>query len=83
MFLELVVLFKLARMSLRFVILSSLWEGMGEKEIVSSAGNTPDIEEKHGNGNINNIATNKGERLEGKFVSGNAINLSRRNVSFV
>ena len=29
----------------------------GENEIISSAENTPDIEEKHGNGNINNIAT--------------------------
>ena len=30
---------------------------------------------------FNNIATFKGERLEGKFVSGNVINLSRRNLS--
>ena len=53
----------------------------GENEIISSAGNTPDIEEKHDNGNINNIATYKGERLEGKFVSSSVINLSRRNLS--
>ena len=53
----------------------------GENEIMSIAGNTPDIEEKHDNGNINNIATYKGERLEGKFVSSNVINLSRRNLS--
>ena len=53
----------------------------GENEIISSAGNTPDIEEKHDNGNVNNVATNKGERLEGKFVSSNVINLSRRNLS--
>ena len=31
--------------------------------------------------NINNEATYKGERLEGKFVSSNIINLSRRNLS--
>ena len=31
--------------------------------------------------NINNVATYKGERLEGKFVSSNIINLSRRNLS--
>ena len=54
---------------------------VGENEITSSAGNTPDIEEIHDNGNINNIATYKGERLEGKFVSSNVINLSRRNLS--
>ena len=29
----------------------------GENEIINGAGNTPDIEEKHDNGNINNIAT--------------------------
>ena len=29
----------------------------GENEIINSAGNTPDIEEKYDNGNINNIAT--------------------------
>ena len=39
--------------------------------VISSAENTADIEEKHDNGNINNIATYKGERLEGKFVSRN------------
>ena len=53
----------------------------GKNEIISSAEKTPDIEEKHENGNSNNIATFKGERLEGKFVSGNAIGLSRRNLS--
>ena len=31
--------------------------------------------------NINNEATYKGERLEGKFVNSNIINLSRRNLS--
>ena len=34
-----------------------------ENEIINSAGNTPDIEEKHDNGNINNIAAYKGETL--------------------
>ena len=53
----------------------------GENEIISSAENTPDIEGKHEKGNFNNIATFKVERLEGKFVSGNVINLSRRNLS--
>ena len=53
----------------------------GENEIINSAGNTPDIEEKHDNGNINNKATYKGVRLEDKFVSSNVINLSRRNLS--
>ena len=57
------------------------WVWGGENEIINSAGNTPDTEEKHGNGNINNIATYKGERLEGKFVSSNVINFSRRNLS--
>ena len=47
--------------------------GRGENEIISSAENTADIKEKYGNGNINNIATYKGERLEGKFVSRNVI----------
>ena len=37
----------------------------GENEIICCTGNTPDIEEKHDNCNINNIATYKGERLEG------------------
>ena len=46
-----------------------------ENEIINSAGNTPDIEEKHNNGNINNIAIYSGERLEGKLVSSNVINL--------
>ena len=50
-------------------------------EIINSAGNTLDIEEKHYNGYRNNIATYKGERLEGKFVSSNVINLSSRNPS--
>ena len=53
----------------------------GENEIISSTGNTPDIEEKHGNANVNNIATYRGERLEGKFVSSNVINLLQRNLS--
>ena len=53
----------------------------GENGIINSAVNTPDIEAKHDNGNINNITTHKGERLEGKFVTSNVINLSRRNVS--
>ena len=53
----------------------------GENEIISSVENTPDIEEKYDKGNSNNIATFKGERLEGKFVSINVINLSRRNLS--
>ena len=48
-------------------------EGRGENEIISSAENTADIKEKHDNGNINNIATYKEERLEGKFVSRNVI----------
>ena len=56
-------------------------EGGRENEIINSAGNTPDIEEKHDNGNINHVVTYKGERLEGKFVSSNVINLSRRNLS--
>ena len=43
--------------------------------------NTPDIEAKHDNGNIINIATYKGEMFEGKFVSSNVINLSRGNLS--
>ena len=41
----------------------------------------PDIDEKHDKGNFNNTATFKGEKLEGKFVSSSAINLSRRNLS--
>ena len=49
--------------------------------IISSAGNTPDIEEKHDNGNSNNIAKQKEEKLESKFASSNVINLSRRNLS--
>ena len=76
MFLELVVLPKQARMSMRFAILLRLrgrGGGRGENEIISSAENTADIKEKHDNGNINNIATYKGERLEGKFVSRNVI----------
>lgn len=48
-----------------------------KNEIISSAENSPDIEEKH-NGNNNNITIFKGERwLEGKFVSSNVINLSK------
>ena len=52
----------------------------GGNEIIKSAGNTPDVEEKHDIVTINNKATYKGERLEGKFVSSNVINLSRRNL---
>ena len=52
-----------------------------ENEIISGVGNTSDTEEKHDNGSINNIVRYKGERLEGKFVSSNVINLSRRNLS--
>ena len=48
---------------------------------MSSAEKTPDIEKKHENGNNNNIATFKEERLEGIFASTNVINLSRRNLS--
>ena len=51
-----------------------------ENKIISSAGNTPDIEENHGNSNMNNTAKYKGERLESKFNS-NVINVSRRNIS--
>ena len=40
-----------------------------------------DIEEKHDNGILNNIGPYKGEWLEGKFVSSNVSNLSRRNLS--
>ena len=53
----------------------------GENGIINSAVNTPDIEAKHDNGNINNITTHKGERLESKFVSSNVINLSIINLS--
>ena len=53
----------------------------GENAIISRAGNTPDIEEKHDNDNTNNMATYKEERLQGKFVNSNVINLSRRNHS--
>ena len=49
--------------------------------IINSAGNPPDIEGKHYNGSINNIATYQRERFEGKFVSSNVNNLSRRNHS--
>ena len=53
----------------------------GENWTISSTENAPDIEEKDDNGNFNNIPTLRGERLEGKFVSSNVINLSRRNLS--
>ena len=66
-------------MSLQLVVF--VQHARRENEIISNAGNTPDIEGKHANGNINNIATNKGERREGKFISSNVINLSRRNLS--
>ena len=49
--------------------------------IFENQARTPDIEEKHDNGNINNMATYIAERLEGKFVSSNAIDLSRRHLS--
>ena len=49
--------------------------------IFENQASTPDIEEKHDNGNINNLATYRAERLEGKFVSSNAINLSRKHIS--
>ena len=52
-----------------------------ENEIINSAWNNPDVKENYDNGNINTIATYKRERLEGKFVSSNVINLSRRNLS--
>ena len=54
---------------------------VGENEIINSAEKTLDSEEKHDNDNVINTATYKGERLEGKFVSINVINLSRRNLS--
>ena len=53
----------------------------GENEIVSSVGDTPDSAEKHDNGNINNIATYKRDRLKGKFLNRNVINLLRGNLS--
>ena len=56
MFLELVVLPKQARMSIQFAILLRL---RGKGGVISSAENTADIEEKHDNGNVNNIATYK------------------------
>ena len=52
-----------------------------ENEIINSAWNNPDVKENYDNGNINTIATYKRERLEGKFVSSNVINLSIRNLS--
>ena len=69
------VLLKLVRMDESVVCNFAKSKG-GKYEIISSAVNTPNIEEKHENGNINNIATYKGEWLEGKFVSSNVINLS-------
>ena len=72
MLLELAVLLKLGRVNLQFG---------EENKIISSAGNTPDIEENHDNSNMNNIAKYEGERLEGKFVNNNVINVSRRNLS--
>ena len=53
----------------------------GENEIIISAGNTRDTEEKHDKGNINNVTTYNGQRSESEFVSTNVINLSRRNLS--
>ena len=52
-----------------------------ENKIISSAGNTPDIEENHDNSKMNNIVKYKGEKLKGKFASSNVINISRRNLS--
>ena len=72
MYLKLVVLVKLASMSLQFVIGSSL---KSERRKLRSTENTPDIKEKHATGNIKNIATFKRERLKGKFVSNNVIYL--------
>ena len=51
----------------------------GENQVISSAEKTTDTEEKRGNGNINKI-TFKREKLKGKLVSSNIINLSRRNL---
>ena len=47
----------------------------GENEIIISAGNTRDTEEKHDKGNINNVTTYNGQRSESEFVSTNVINL--------
>ena len=52
-----------------------------ENKIISSAGNTPDVEENHDNSKMNNIVKYKGEKLKGKFASSNVINISRRNLS--
>ena len=52
----------------------------GGNEIINSAENIPDIEEKQGKRNFNDIATFKGEWLEGEFVNSNVINLSRRSL---
>ena len=58
------------------------WIGQrGGGEIINSADDIPDIEEKQGKRNFNDIATFKGEWLEGKFVNSNVINLSRRSLS--
>ena len=57
------------------------WIGQRGGEIINSADNIPDIEEKQGKRNFNDIATFKGEWLEGKFVNSNVINLSRRSLS--
>ena len=54
---------------------------LGENEIISGAGKTPDVKEIRDNGNINNIATYKEEWFEGKFVTSNVINLSRKSLS--
>ena len=53
----------------------------GQNEIINSAENAPDTEEKHDKETFDNIATFNWERLEGKFVSNNVINLSRKNFS--
>ena len=59
MFLELVVLLKLV--ILKSAACDFIKPEGGENEIITTAVDTPDIEEKHDNGNINNIATYKGE----------------------
>ena len=41
----------------------------GENKIIGSAQNTPDIEEKHGNGNISDGAAFKGGKLKDKSVA--------------
>ena len=52
-----------------------------ENEIRSSAENSTFGRVGKVPNEIENVATSKGNRLEGKFVSKNVINLSRRNLS--